>query len=291
MKKRTIMMYGRTRSGKTSQVGELSEHVRSTLNKKALVYTIDKGGVGPLEPYIELGVVDLIQQGDTSPWLFLRKAATGQVRDKSGKWVPANLDDYGLIAIESFTGFSDALMNDLAGKAAEGINIGGAANVNFTINSDGESFKIGGSNMAHYGIVQTRMLDEFWRSQKLNVPYLMWTASASKEEDQNAGGKVIGPAGPGKALTPELPRHCDLCFRIDCLPAQGQNKERHIIYLGNSVDMNAGNAVSLGNTRVPMGAELPATVEPASIVKVLQLIEVAEKTATDAIKKRLTGKV
>jgi hypothetical protein len=283
------MMYGRTRSGKTSQVGELAEYVKVNLGKRSLIYTIDKGGVGPLEPYINLGIVDIISQGDTSPWLFLRKAATAQVRDKAGKWVPAKLDDYGLIAIESFTGFSDSLMNDLAAKAAEGINIGGAANVNFTINSDGESFKIGGSNMAHYGIVQTRMLDEFWRSQKLNVPFLMWTASASKEEDQNAGGKVIGPAGPGKALTPEIPRHCDLCFRIDCLPAQGGKEERHVIYLGNSVDLNAGNAVSLGNTRVPMGATLPATVEPASIVKVLQLIDKASKDAEEAIKKRLTN--
>jgi hypothetical protein len=289
VKNRTIMMYGRTRSGKTSQVGELAEYVKVNLGKRSLIYTIDKGGVGPLEPYINLGIVDIISQGDTSPWLFLRKAATAQVRDKAGKWVPAKLDDYGLIAIESFTGFSDSLMNDLAAKAAEGINIGGAANVNFTINSDGESFKIGGSNMAHYGIVQTRMLDEFWRSQKLNVPFLMWTASASKEEDQNAGGKVIGPAGPGKALTPEIPRHCDLCFRIDCLPAQGGKEERHVIYLGNSVDLNAGNAVSLGNTRVPMGATLPATVEPASIVKVLQLIDKASKDAEEAIKKRLTN--
>lgn len=288
MKNRTIMMYGRTRSGKTSQVGELAEHVKVKLGKKSLIYTIDKGGVGPLEPYIELGIIDVVAQKETSPWLFLRKAATAQVRDAAGKWVSAKLDDYGLVAIESFTGFSDALMNDLAGKAAEGINIGGAANVNFTINSDGEAFKIGGSNMAHYGIVQTRMLDEFWRSQKLNVPFLMWTASASKEEDQTAGGKVIGPAGPGKALTPELPRHCDLCFRIDCLPAQAGKPERHVIYLGNSVDLNAGNAVSLGNTRIPMGAELPPTVEPASIVKVLELIAEAEGKARDAIKKRLT---
>lgn len=284
------MMYGRTRSGKTSQVGELAEHVKINLGKKTLVYTIDKGGYAPIEPYVNLGIVDIVSQGETSPWLFLRKAATAQIRDKGGKWVPAKLDDYGLIAIESFTGFSDALMNDLAAKAAEGINIGGAANVNFTINSDGETFKIGGSNMAHYGIVQTRMLDEFWRSQKLNVPFLMWTASASKEEDQNAGGKVIGPAGPGKALTPEIPRHCDLCFRIDCLPAQNGKDEEHVIYLGNSVDLNAGNAVSLGNTRVPLGAKLPATVRPASIVKVLQLIDAATIEAEEAIKKRMAGK-
>lgn len=289
IRKRTILMYGRTRSGKTSQITELAEHVKATTGKKTLVYSIDKGGIGPLVPYVDLGLIDLVLQEDTNPFMFLSKVSRGQVRDK-GKWVQADMSQYGLVANESFTGFGDALMNNMAEQAAQGINIGGQANVSFSVQSDGETLKIGGSNMAHYGVAQTRLLDEFLRSQRLNVPYVMWTASASKEEDQNFGGKVIGPAGPGKALTAELPRHCDLCFRIDCLPAQQGKPERHIIYLGNSVDLAAGSAVSLGNTRVPMGApELPATVEPASIVKVLALIEDAENKAKEAITKRLKG--
>ena len=134
--------------------------------------------------------------------------------------------------------------------------------------------------MGHYNVVQTRILTEFWTSKKLNVPFILWTASATRDEDPNATGKVIGPAVAGKALTSELPRHCDLCFRIDCLPAQAGKEERHILYLGNSLDLAAGNATSLGNTRVPMGAKaLPATIEPASLVKALELIETAEKEA------------
>ncbi len=290
MKKRTILMYGRTRSGKTSQIAELVEHVKGTLGKKSLVYTIDKGGIGPLIPYVDLGLVDLVMQDDTNPFMFMNKAATGQVKDAKGKWVKANLDDYGMVANESLTGFGDAMMNALAEEASKGINIGGSANVSFSVASDGEVLKVGGSNMAHYGVAQTQILNNFWLSQKLNVPFIVWTASASKEEDTNFGGKVIGPAAVGKALTSELPRHCDLCFRLDCLPAANGKPERHIIYLGNSVDQAAGNAVSLGNTRVPMGApDLPATVEPASIVKVLDLIANAEKVAKEAISKRVAG--
>ena len=286
-KKRTILLYGRTRSGKSSQIAELAEHVKTTTGKKTLVYSIDAGGIGPLGPVIDLGIVDLVLQGETNPWMFLSKVSRGQVRDDKGKWVPADLSQYGMVANESFTGFGDALMINMAEQAGQGINIGGQANVSFSVQSDGETLKVGGSNMAHYNVAQTRLLDEFLRSQKLNVPIVMWTASASKEEDTNFGGKVIGPAGPGKALTSELPRHCDLCLRIDCTPSKGAEKERHIIYLGNSVDINAGNAVSLGNTRVPLGVDLPATVEPASMVKVLQLIEEGEKKATELIRKRL----
>lgn len=281
-------MYGRSRAGKTAQLAELAEYVKVTTKKKSLIYSVDKGGIGPLIPYIELGIIDLVEQQDTNPWIFLNNLSQGNVRDAKGKWVKANLDDYGMIGNESLTGFGDAFMNNLAEQAAMGINIGGGANVNFTVNGDDQSLKVGGSNMAHYGIVQARILSEVLKSQKLPVPYLVWTASASKEDDMNAGGKVIGPAVVGKALTSELPRHFDLTFRLDCIPSQQGKQEKHILYLGNSMDVAAGNAVSLGNTRVPLGApDLPTSIEPASIVSALTAIEKAEIAAKENIKKRL----
>lgn len=280
-------MYGRSRAGKTALTAELAEQLKATTGLKTLLYYIDKGGLGPIQPLIELGVVDLVEQLETSPWMFMNKASTGHIR-KDGKWVKADLSKYALVANESMTGFSDAFMNDLADQSARGVNIGGAANVSFTINSDNESLKIGGNNMGHYNVVQNRILDEVWRSQKLPVPYVLWTASLSRDEDPNASGKVLGPAIAGKAMTAEMLRQFDLTFRVDCLPAQAGKNERHILYLGNSVDLAAGNAVTLGNTRVPMGAkELPNSIEPASLTKALSLIENAEAEAKEVIKKRL----
>lgn len=293
MRKRTILMYARSRGGKTTQIGELAKYVYKTLGLKSLVYSIDKGGIGPLVPYIDLGVVDLVEQEGSNPWIFMNKVSTGHIRGADGKWVKADLSKYGMVAIESMTGFSDAFMNDLALQASQGTNIGGAANVSFTVNGDGESMKIGGNNMGHYNVVQNRILDEVWRSQKLNIPFLVWTASSSRDEDPNASGKVIGPAIAGKALTAEMLRHFDLTFRLDCLPASQGKAERHILYLGNSVDITAGNAVGLGNTRVPLAQgvkDLPASIEPASIVKALELIEEAEKAAKEVIKRELEKK-
>lgn len=291
--KRVILLYGRTRSGKTSQIGELAKSVRIKLGKKSLIYSIDKGGLGPIAPHIKAGIIDVVTIDNTDPWIFMNKACQGLVRaTNSTGWVPAKLEDYGLIAFESLTGFSDAFMASLAEKAAGGLNVGGAANVNFTVSDGTESLKIGGNNMGHYNVVQTRILDEFWKSQRLNVPNILWTASATRDEDPNASGKVIGPAVAGKALTSELPRHCDLCFRIDCLPAAAGKPERHILYMGNSVDLAAGNATSLGNTRVPMDSDpIPATIEPASIVKALELIENAEKQAEAKMLKEIQAEM
>ena len=280
-------MYSRSRGGKTTLIGEFAEHISVNLDKKSLVYSIDKGGNGPIIPHIDLGLIDFVSQEDTDPWVFLHQACLGRVRDASGKkWVQADLSKYGMVAIESLTSFSDALMNSLAEKSAQGINIGGSANVSFQVQGDGEVMKIGGSNMGHYNVVQTRILEELWRSQRLPVPYVIWTAGVSRDEDTNASGKVIGPAICGKALTAEIPRHVDLTFRLDCLPAEGGKPERHILYLGNSVDTKAGNAVGLGNTRLPKDVSVPATIEPASLVGAVTLIEEAEQQAKEIIKQR-----
>ncbi len=291
-RKRTVLMYGRSRAGKTQLLAELAEHVKVTTGLNSLIYSIDKGGIGPMVPLIDLGYINLVEQEETSPWIFMNKASTGQVREK-GKWVKADLSQYGLVGFESMTGFSDAFMNDLASQAASGVNIGGAANVGFSVSSDGESLKIGGNNMGHYNVVQNRILDEVWRSQKLVVPFIVWTASASRDEDPNASGKVIGPAIAGKALTAEMLRHFDLTFRIDCTPAQQGKPEKHILYLGNSVDIAAGNAVGLGNTRVPLAEglpPLPSSIEPASLVKALEMITDTEQKAKEIIKRRIEAK-
>lgn len=288
MANRTILLYARSGAGKTTQLGELAEKVYLS-GKQSLVYSIDKGGIGPLVPYIKMGVITLVEQGETDPMIFLNKAATGQVRDAQGKWIKADFTKYGMIAYESMTGFSDAFMNLLAEKSAQGINVGGAASVSLTLTDPtGESLKIGGNNMGHYNVVQTRLLSEVWKSQKLPVEYVVWTASASKEDDPNSITKVVGPQLAGKALTAEMPRHFDLTFRMDFMPAQSGKDKRHILYLGPSIDITAGNAVSLGNTRTPLGSKpLPSTIEPANIVKALELIEGAENEAMELIKKRL----
>ena len=212
-----------------------------------------------------------------------------------GKWVldKAKNDTIGFYAFESLRGIAEALMLDMARKAGQGINIGGGANIAFAVQGDGETLKISGSNMAHYGVAQSRMTDEVWESQKLPAQYIMWTSSVSKDEDGVSSGKVIGPDVIGKALTAEVPRWFHYSLRLDVLPAQQGKGERHLLYLGTHSDLGAGNAAALGNIRRPLDAPplKELIIEPADIVKALQLIrDESNKAAMDVIKKRLEAK-
>lgn len=288
----TILLYGRTNSGKTTQIGVLAEYVKKTTDKKTRLYTADKGGLDSIQPYVDLGIIEVVEILDSSPWIFLNKAVRGYVRDENGKWVldKERNKEIGCYVFESLRGFAEVLMLDMAEKAAQNVNIGGGANISFQVSGDGEVLKVSGSNMAHFGVAQSRMTGEVWESQKLAADYVMWTSSVSKDDDVNSGGKVLGPDVIGKALTAEVPRWFNYTFRLDVLPAQAGKAERHILYLGNHVDVGAGNAAGLGNIRRPLDApELKnITIEPADIGKALVMLrEQAVEAAKAAIAKRL----
>lgn len=284
----TILLFGRTGAGKTAQVAELAEHIVRTTGKRTRVYTCDRGGVETIRPWIDAGIIDVVEQDGSDIWVFMNKATHGCVRDTSGKWVPGNLDNIGLVAFESMKAFCDELMRSMTEKAKEGVNIGGGANISFSVTGDGETLKVGGSNMAMYGVGQSAITQAVWDSQKLPVDYLLWTSSVSKDEDGMSSTKVIGPDVLGKALTAEVPRWFDLSFRIDVTPANGPTPEKHILYLGTSTDVKAGNATVLGNLRMPLGSKpLPTQIEPASLVGALQMITKARQEAAAAITSRI----
>lgn len=288
VRNRNILLYGETGAGKTPMVGELAEYIYKTEQKKTRLYTSDRGGLETIVPYIDLGIIET-QPLVGDPWIWLHKAARGFVFDPTrNKWVDGKRDDIGLYAFEGLTSIADALMQNLAKKAADGVNIGGGGNINFTVADAGESIKVGGNNQSHYGVVQTRITEEVWESQKL-PGWLMWTATLSRDPDQSTA-QVLGPQIAGKALTGEVPRWFVYTFRITVIPppAGSSAKERHILYLGSHQDQGAG-AKGMANMRRPLDAD-PLTdfkVEPASIVKAIQMADTGREQARDRIKARL----
>jgi hypothetical protein len=287
-RQKTVLLYGDSGDGKTALVGEMAEWVRAKEGKRTRLASSDRGGLETIRPYVDLGIIEVVELGESDPWVWLNKVSRGYVRE-GGKWIldPKRNAEIGLWAFEGMTSIADALMQSLAVKASQGTNVGGGGNVNFSVTAEGETVKIGGNNQAHYGVVQTRIVEEVWQSQRL-PGWCLWTAAAKRDEDPNAAGKVLGPAIAGKALTGEVPRWFVYTFRVAAVPGAAGTAERHILYLGDHQDINSGGAKGLGNTRVPLDApKLPATIEPASVVKAVELIQASYDPAVAAIKKRL----
>lgn len=282
---KSILLYGDSGDGKTSLLGEFSEWIYKNTGKKTRLYSSDRGGAETIRPYIDLGIIDLITL-DNDPWVWLNCAVQGKIK-VGGKWVTSITDDIGFYAFEGMTSIADELMSSLAKKAGQGVNIGGGSSTSFKASDSGENLTISGNNMSHYNVVQMRVLEEVWKSQQL-PGWTAWTAAVKRDEDPNASGKILGPAVAGKALTAELPRYFTYSFRVSAVPASLGGKEKHILYMGDHTDLAAGNSKGLGNTRNPLDAPaLPATIEPASLVKAIELINAGYKPALDTIKKRL----
>ena len=288
----TILLYGRTGSGKTTQIGVLAEDVFKRTKKKTRLYSVDRGGFDTIAPYINLGIIEVVELGDSDPWIFANRAAKGYVK-VNGKWVldKALNEKIGFYAFESAHGIAKLMKLDMERKAGLGINIGGDTNTSFETKSDGESLKIGTTKgFQKFAIPQTSIQAEMMESQKLSGEYVLWTAGVSKEEDEVAVSKVVGPDVLGKALTASLPMDFNYTFRLDTVPAQAGKPERHLLYLGTHQDAAAGNATALGNIRRPLDAPplKELIIEPADLAKALTAVrEESIKAAQETIRKRL----
>lgn len=289
----TILLYGRTGSGKTTQIGKLAEEIYINTGKKTRLNTADRGGNDTIQPYVNLGIVEVESIGDCNPWIWLNKTVRGYVR-RNGKWTidkTANAQ-IGLQVFESAHAIAKLLKLDMERKAGAGINIGGDTNTSFDVLDGDEKLKIGTTKgFQKFSIPQSRLWEEMLESHRLETDYVLWTAGLNKgDDDINTAAKVIGPDIIGNALTPSIPMDFHYTIRIDVVPSKAEAAPRHIIYLGTHQDANAGNATALGNIRRPIDAEplKQYTVEPADLVKAMRMIRSdAQEQATKTIKARI----
>jgi hypothetical protein len=301
MVKASFLIFGDSGDGKTALIGEFAKWVfkesggkidpstkKAVGGKRTRVYSADSGGWQTIQPIVDVGIVEVIPMLTIpSAFSWIDKISKGMVPEEklvNGKkmisWVP-KLEGIGCMAYEGITAFSDSLMQNMADKAAAGINIGGDGAFNFT---DGDKV-IGSNNRGHYMQAQSGVSRAVAASQWL-LPqdmYCIWTAMARRGEDENTA-VVLGPQAAGKALTHDLPRWFTYTFRVSAEP-QEDGSVKHKLYLEDHKDKMLKGAKGLGNSRVPLDAKikLPNVIEPASLVKAYQSILAASSSAVEAL--------
>ncbi len=284
----TILLFGPTGAGKTAQIGELAEWYYKENKLKTVLFAADPGGTDTVEPYIKLGIIRPVYMNSAdNPWIWIKHAVRGEAM-VNGKVVDMKSNDVGLYAFEGMTSMADALMAWMREAASKGVNIGGAGSFSFTVGTGAEAIKVGSNNMAHYSVAQAKVFEAATLSQHLPGAVL-WTAGDSRGED-DSNGTVVGPQIVGKAMTGEAPRWFKYTFRIgvELVPNAAP---KHILYTDAHMEMAAKGAKAIANARIPLSGaakvDIPLKIEPASIVKVLDLIIKRSHAAEDEIRKRL----
>ena len=305
MVKASFQIFGDSGDGKTALIGEFAKWVfkqsggkidpstkRAVGGKRTRVYSADSGGWQTIQPLVDVGIVEVVPMLlIPNAFSWIDKIAKGMVpveKVMNGKKITSweqKLEGIGCCAYEGITAFSDCLMQNMADKAAAGINIGGDGAFNFT---DGDKI-IGSNNRGHYMQAQSGVARAIATSQWMlpSDMYVIWTAMARRGEDENTS-TVLGPQAAGKALTHDLPRWFVYTMRVSAEP-QEDGSVKHRLYLEDHKDKMLKGAKGLGNSRVPLDAtiKLPNVIEPASLVKAYEHILAASNSAMNALVEEL----
>lgn len=271
---RTIALYGDTGSGKTTQIGEYAKWRFKASHKRTRYVGTDPGGSESIKPHIKLGIIDAVfPEEESDPWLFLDDQTNGKSLEK----------DHGALVIDSGTSNGEWILNAITKDPRK---VGQQNTQRFTVGSGTRTLTIGANNESHYGLVQSFLRDQMWKSTWLIKKDIdvIWTFSVLRGEKQD-DTPVIGPMLAGKALTPSIPKWFRYTFRLVSVPTVAGESPRHLLYLQEQPDFG-GTGMSFGNSRYPLDAttRLPAVIEPASIVVALETIEKGQQEAEDALR-------
>jgi hypothetical protein len=275
-KGRTIALYSDTGGGKTTQAGEYAKFVRKSRKLNSALFTSDMGGYDSISPLVRADVVRPHELGpDDDPWIWIDDAVSGKLLTS----------DIGLAIYDSGTSMSEAL---LTACHKSDFQIGQQRTQKFTVSKgsgkDTRSLNVSINNEAHYGVVQGFMLDAIWKSTFLTRKGIdvLWTFSVHRGEEQDRT-PILGPKLAGKALTAAIPKWFNYTWRLASIPVE-EGPPRHVLYTAEHPEL-AGLGHSFGNSRVPLGvAPLPAIIEPASLITVLELLDSRQKEADELLK-------
>lgn len=285
-----MMLVGDTGAGKTSQIGLLAEYIYATEGKKTVLFTADKGGIQPVKPYIDLGVMEVYPYTrNIDPWVWITHSLRGEAKI-DGVWRKVvDPERIGLAANEGLTAFADLLMMNLADHSANNPNqaVGGESAWMFTVHDGDKKVNIASNTQSHYGLAQLRIMKEIWEAEQ-GVPAI-WTAILDRSSDATGSGGLLVPKSAGNKQGASIPRWFDYTFRINAVPSES-GQARHVLYLSTHLDKLAKGAKVIANARLPLAggeAVVDAAIDPADIVKALLQIRRRNDVAKDSINDRI----
>ncbi|MFA5352631.1 MAG: hypothetical protein WC291_00210 [Thermodesulfovibrionales bacterium] len=215
--KESIMVYGISGSGKTTQGQELAKFVHRELHKKVRLVSTSGGGWTSIQPAIDAGLV-------TPTYVRTRPHPVETLNRLTQGWWPEDPDDpespllpiekqkdwedVGGLMFDGATESADWLMSYIVREEAAGRMKSSAQNLAANFKDGDTSF--GTPGLAHYGNIQQRMEDFVTNSKGIQGIYVMWTALELKAtDDEGTKLPMYGPDICGKKKTSKAPAWFD----------------------------------------------------------------------------------
>lgn len=243
MNKISIMTYGASESGKSSQVRHIAAHVFRTTGKKTRLIALDRGSLwSPSQDLVDgtsdefpgekiIIPLEFPTSHEFNPFAIMRKLRRGdwpeggkinlptrverngavmyQTNTKWRPWGEQDDKEIGAICVDSLTSFATTFMSDVKQKNQRNGDPASQPRL-----EDGE--QMGTNTQSHYGDCHTEILDLLQSFQALPVAITLFTALEGKGEDDDSGIKrpTLGPETVGKAINGKLPSRVNHCFHL-----------------------------------------------------------------------------
>ena len=286
----SILIYGVSGAGKTTQAQELAKHVHQKMGKRVRLASMSGGGWTSVQPAVDAGIlVPTYLRGRNFPVETLNRVTLGwwpeHVDDPQSPLLPPekqkDWDDVGGIVFDGITEGADWLMSYIVGAEASGKMKTSAQNLAASF-KDGES-NFGTPGLAHYGTVQQRIEDCVTNSKGIPGIYTMWTALELKATDEE-GSKLplYGPDVCGKKKTSKAPAWFDNTLHIYLTGAGGMKRGVVVRRLYLSTHFEDDQIPNVAKNRGHFYSPLPDFLEgkECSIAVFLQKLEQSHKAAT-----------
>lgn len=248
--KTSLLFYGRSGTGKSTQARYVAEYVHRRFGKRTRFIALDRGSLwSPVADLVELGIVDALEfptNSEFNPFAIMRKLRRGEwpeggiisaptpveskgangateikykTNTKWRSWNEKDSEEIGAYVIDSLTSYALALMSDAKQKNLRAGNEAGST----PRNEDGE--QSGTNTISHYGDVHTEVLDALNSFQMLPIHIAMFTALEGMGSDDSGGSKrpALGPDTVGKAINAVIPSRVQSCFHLG---AEGEGSKR-----------------------------------------------------------------
>lgn len=290
----SILIYGASGSGKTTQVQELARWVHKKTGKLTRLVSCSGGGWTSITPAVEAGLV-------VPAYIRNRDNAVETIANMTKGWWPANPSDprsillppekqedwanIGAVAFDSLTEICEWMMSYMTNAEAAG---------KIKISQQPMKFRdgitdFGSPSMAHYGNVQQRINDFVTNSKGLTGRYVMWTALELKSTDDNSRLPLYGPDVSGKAKTATAPAWFDNTLHLYMTGAGGLKKgasERRLYLCTHFED---DQIPYIAKNRGHFYAPLPEYLdkEKVSLYTFFQLLEDSHAKALEVFNQKL----
>lgn len=239
--KSSLMVYGASDAGKSTQMRYVAEYIHRTTGKKTRLIALDRGSLwSPCQDLVDKGIVIPLEfptSYEFNPMAIMRKLRRGewpeggvihaptatQVKKPNGefetryttntKWLPwteKETAEIGAIGVDSLTTFATSYMSDTKQK-----NIRAGSDASSSPRTE-EGEQMGTNTQSHYGDAHTEILDALQAFQALPVQITMFTALEGLGADDDTGIKrpALGPETVGKAINGKLPSRVNHCFHL-----------------------------------------------------------------------------